>query len=173
MTAARPLFLVGFMGAGKSTVGPILAKSLGLPFADLDDVIESGTGMTVDALFAERGEEGFRAAEYDALEAVLETGPAVVACGGGIVTYEDSRSVLAAGGDVVYLAVTADESLDRVRGQLHGRPLLRGADPAGAATLLGLRERLYDQVADFTVDTVDRSPADVARRIQEWVAMQS
>jgi shikimate kinase len=165
---SRPLFLVGFMGAGKSTVGPILAKKLGRPFTDLDDEIEAQTGETVAELFAEGGEEGFRLAERDALVRVLASGPAVVACGGGIVTDGLSRILLMAGGDVVYLAVTSDEALDRVSGQCAGRPLLQGADPAGAAALLGLRERLYEMAADFTVDTVGRSPAEVADRILEW-----
>jgi len=168
----KPVILVGFMGAGKSTVGPILADALGRPFTDLDDVIELETGMSVDDLFAERGEEGFREAEFEALSGVIGAGPSVVACGGGIVTYDDSRRLLE-GGDVAYLAVTADESLHRVQHELSGRPLLRGADPAGAAALLGLRERLYEQVADLTVDTVGHSPADVARRIEQWLAARS
>jgi shikimate kinase len=169
----RPLFLVGFMGAGKTTVGRLLAGTLGRPFTDLDESIESRTGRSIDDLFTDLGEEGFRDAERDALAAVARERDAVVACGGGIVTDDHSREALAASGDVVYLEVSADEALARVRDRLVGRPLLQGADPAGAAALLGLRERLYEAVADLTVDTVGRSPEEVADRIAAWAVIES
>jgi len=168
----RPLFLVGFMGAGKSTVGPILAARLGRPFIDLDDVIEDETGRTVAQLFDEVGEDGFREAERHALSAVAKEPSMIVACGGGIVVNADSRALLSASGDVVYLTVSADEALSRVHDQLESRPLLQGADPAGAASLLGLRERLYEQVADLTVGTVGHTPAEVADRIAEWTVLE-
>jgi shikimate kinase len=168
MSSIQPIFLVGFMGAGKSTVGPVLAEHLGVAFIDLDEVIERETGTSIDDLFTLGGEEGFRVAERDALAGVMCDGPAVVACGGGIVTDELSRGLLTGAGDVIYLAVTADESFARVKDRLAGRPLLKGADPAGAAALLGLRERLYEQVADFTIDTVGKTPDEVAARIVTW-----
>jgi shikimate kinase len=170
--AVRPQFLIGFMGAGKSTVGPILAERLGRPFTDLDDVIEGETGRTIAELFDEVGEDGFREAERHALRTVARDPAAIVACGGGIVVDRDSRELLAASGDVIYLTVSADEALARVRDQLERRPLLQGADPAGAAALLGLRERLYEQVADFTVGTVGHTPATVADRIAEWTVLE-
>ena len=173
MSRSRPIFLVGFMGAGKSTVGPILARDLGEDFVDLDCRIELATGSTIAELFDERGEEGFRVAERDALERAISEAPAVVACGGGIVTDELSRGVLTHGGDVVYLAVTAHEALARVHDQLETRPLLQGADPAGAAALLGLRERLYKKVADLTVDTVGRTPDEIAATIAAWAEVRS
>jgi shikimate kinase len=168
----RPLFLVGFMGAGKTTVGRILADSLGRRFVDLDRAIEESTGRSVDQLFEEVGEEGFRDAERDALTVAALDAGSVVACGGGIVTDDASREALANAGDVAYLEVSAGEALARVGGRFGGRPLLQGADPAGAAALLGLRERLYEEVADFTVDTVGRTPAEVAERIAAWVVLE-
>lgn len=172
MSRSRPIFLVGFMGAGKSTVGPVLARALGERFVDLDERIEFATGRTIAELFDERGEDGFREAEREALERVAAEPPSVVACGGGIVTDALSREVLELG-DVVYLAVTAREALARVHDKLASRPLLQGADPAGAAALLGLRERLYEQVADFTVDTVGRTPDQIAATIAEWAEVGS
>jgi shikimate kinase len=168
----RPLFLVGFMGAGKTTVGHLLAAELSRPFIDLDTVIEERTGRSIAELFAEEGEEGFRDAEREALEEVADLDSVVVACGGGIVTDALSREVLSGAGDVVYLEVDADSALARVGGELTSRPLLRGADPAGAAALLGLRELLYEEVADFSVDTVGLRPEQVAERIAAWAVLQ-
>jgi shikimate kinase len=168
----RPIYLVGFMGAGKSTVGRIVASKLARPFSDLDKEIEITEGRGVDELFATVGESGFRDLEWAAVERMSAHPDAVVACGGGIVTHGRSVQVLRRTGDVVYLVVTADEALSRVKGEIHGRPLLAGPSPAGAAALLGLRERLYEAVADFTVDTVGRSAEDVADRIVEWQAIQ-
>jgi shikimate kinase len=165
----RPLYLIGFMGAGKSTVGRLVAALLERPFCDLDKEIEITAGRGIDEIFQQLGEIGFRDLEYAALERICGHPDAVVACGGGIVTDERSVDCLRQTGDVVYLAVTANEALARIAGELHGRPLLAGPDPAGAASLLGLRERLYERAADFTVDTVGRTADTVAQRIIEWL----
>jgi shikimate kinase len=160
------------MGAGKSTVGRILSRLLDRPFCDLDKEIEITAGRGIDEIFETDGEDGFRDLEFAALERICGHPDAVVACGGGIVTNERSVEILESTGDVVYLSVTADEALARVAGELHGRPLLAGPDPAGAAALLGLRERLYERVADFTIDTVGKSPDTVATRIIEWLELE-
>src|SRR5664280_1125274 len=169
----RPLYIVGFMGAGKSTVGRILSQMLDRPFCDLDKEIEITAGRGIDEIFESMGEEGFRDLEFEVLERVCGHADAVVACGGGIVTEERSVERLRATGDVVYLMVTADEALARVSSELHGRPLLSGPSPAGAAALLGLRERLYEAVADFSIDTVDKTPDEVAKRIMEWLELET
>ena len=165
----RPVFLIGFMGAGKSTVGAMVATRLGRPFVDLDGEIERETGRTATELFAAEGEEGFRAAERAALEAVAHHPGLVVACGGGVVTDEGSRAILRESGTVVYLQVSSDEALARVGSELAGRPLLRGGDPAAAAALLRLRERLYETAADIVVDTLHRTPGQVADEVVSLV----
>lgn len=168
----RPLFLIGFMGAGKTTVGRLLATRLDRSFTDLDRWIEESTERSVDELFEQRGEDGFRDLERHALAEAAKRSDAVVACGGGIVTDDESRKLLAESGDVAYLAVSADVALERVGADTLGRPLLVGADPVGAASLLGLRERLYEEAADFTADTVGHTPDEVAERIAEWVVLE-
>jgi shikimate kinase len=160
------LFLVGFMGSGKSTVGRILAKRLGFPFTDLDRAIERSAGATIPKIFAERGEPAFRALEHDELAKLGELPDHVVACGGGVVVDDGSRALLKVLGRVVYLRVTADEALARI-GSTGNRPLLAGGDPlALSRTLLASRESLYEAVADTTVDTSGLTPAQVADAVE-------
>ncbi len=161
----RPLFIIGFMGAGKSTVGGIVAARLGRPFVDLDGEIERETGRKVADLFAEDGESGFRDAERAALLAVSRQPGVVVACGGGVVTDDRSHAILRESGTVVYLQVSPEEAVARVGSDISGRPLLRGADPGSAAALLASRERLYQAAADITIDTADRAPEEIADEI--------
>jgi len=160
----RGVYLIGFMGAGKTTVGRLLAERLGVSFVDLDDEIVAEQGEEVAAIFAERGESGFRDAERAAL-ARLGSSDAVVACGGGVVTDAGSRALLACAGTVVYLQVSSEEALARVGCETSGRPLLRDGDPAAAASLLAARESLYAAAADLTVVTTARSPQAVVDEI--------
>ncbi len=155
------IFLVGFMGAGKSTVGGILARRLGLTFVDLDRMVETSAGRTVAQLWAESGEETFRAAESAALASLVDVEPSVVACGGGVVLAPENRAALKMLGRVVYLTVSAEEALARVGGG-DSRPLLAGGGAPVAQRLLEARESLYRAVAYAVVDTIGRSPQDVA-----------
>ena len=155
------IFLVGFMGAGKSTVGRLVASRLGLPFADLDEMVEDAAGRTVAHLWAESGEETFRAAESDALASLAAAAPSVVACGGGVVLADANRSLLKSLGRVVYLTVSAEEALARIGGG-DSRPLIAGGGATMAPRLLEARDALYGAVADVVVTTTGRSPEDVA-----------
>lgn len=165
----RPLLLIGFMGAGKTTVGRLVADALGRPFCDLDTEIEGSTGRTVDELFATLGETGFRDREREALRRLCGREGLVVACGGGVVTDEGSRALLRECGDVIYLIVSSEEALARVGSEHSGRPLLRGTSADAAASLLHSRERLYEAEADFGVLTSGRTPQEIADRIVTWV----
>lgn len=156
------LFLIGFMGAGKSTAAREIAESLGRPCVDLDETIEREASRPVARIFAEDGEDVFRALESAALETLSGASPSVVACGGGIVVRAENRAALKRLGTVVYLKVTSGEALARI-GDAGSRPLLAGASGALAATtLLQARESLYRSVADITVDTVGSTAAQVA-----------
>jgi shikimate kinase len=156
------VFLVGFMGSGKSTVGRMLGRRLGLPFIDLDRAIEARVGMPVSEIFATRGEPAFRDLEHEELAGLRGLSRTVVACGGGVIVEDRCRALLKQLGTVVYLRVTADEALARI-GSTEGRPLLAGADPVALGrTLLASRVSLYEAVADATVDTSGLTPAQVA-----------
>ncbi len=158
------VYLVGFMGAGKSTVGRLLAARLEMPFVDLDERIEARSGRSVDEIFAATGEPGFRVREHDELVSLEQESPAIVACGGGVILSDENRAFLKRTGTVVYVKVTAAEALARV-GDSHTRPLLAGGGAQIASTILQAREALYRAVADITVDTVGKTPDRVVDEI--------
>jgi shikimate kinase len=149
------IVLVGFMGAGKSTVGALLAAELGLPFADLDQVIEQQQGRAIPDIFAAGGEAAFRAVEHESLAAFLAGPDAVLAVGGGAVEHPASQRLLRSV-TVVYLRVGYDEALRRV-GRDAGRPMLARPD---LADVYRRRQAGYESVATLTVATEGR-PADV------------
>lgn len=159
------VFLVGFMGAGKSTVADIVARRLGRPCVDLDDRIAASAGMSVGAIFAEKGEDAFRELESAQLALLEAEPPSIVACGGGIVLRDSNRALLGRMGFVIYLRVSAGETLARI-GNDQTRPLLSGPGGVLAATrLLEARESLYAAVADVTIETVGCSKAEVAEQV--------
>jgi shikimate kinase len=162
------VFLVGFMGAGKSTVGRIVAQRMGLPFVDLDEMVEQAAGRTVARIWADAGEAAFRAAESEALASLASVVPSVVACGGGVVLADANRAALRSLGRVVYLRVSAEEALARVGGG-DSRPLLAGGGAAVAQRLLEAREALYTAVADAVIETTGRGPEDVADDVVQTI----
>lgn len=157
----RHVFLIGFMGSGKSTVGRLAAERLGRGFVDLDERIVEREGRPIPAIFAEDGEAAFRMAESAALAEIAAMPPSVVACGGGIVLDDANRAALGSLGLVVYLRVSAEEALARI-GDTSGRPLLCGGGADMAAALLRSREALYEATGDVMVPTAGRGPAQVA-----------
>ncbi len=160
-----PIFLIGFMGSGKTTVGGLLAERLGWSFADLDDLIVRSAGLTVAEIFAREGEEGFRRRETEAVRAAAAGRRSVVATGGGAACREENLALMLASGRVVALAVSAAEAVRRA-GSRSGRPLLDdSADPLAAATaLLSARQAFYAR-AHLRVETDRRTPAEAAGEI--------
>jgi shikimate kinase/3-dehydroquinate synthase len=150
------IVLVGFMGAGKTTVGRLLAAELALPFADLDLAIESRHSRSVKTIFAEDGEPAFRDIEHQTLAQVLAGPDLVLAVGGGAVEHAGSRRLLGPA-RVVYLHVDYDEALGRVGGDA-GRPMLARPDLAEV-----YRRRLagYQEVATLTIRTGGRATKQV------------
>jgi shikimate kinase len=159
------VFLVGFMGAGKSTVSRLVGKRLDRPAVDIDTEIETTAGRSVREIFEDVGEDAFRELETERLRLLADAEPSIVACGGGIVMRDENRVMLKDLGTVVYLKVSAGETLARV-GSDGTRPLLSGPGGVIAATrLLEARESTYSAVADVTIDTVGRSADDVAEDV--------
>lgn len=157
------LVLVGLMGSGKTTVGRRVAKTLGRPFGDSDQVIEAATGRTVRDIWLADGEPVFRALETDALRSALAADtPSVIAAAGGIVLSFENRTILK-DADAFVVWLTADPSILVVRAQRGDhRPLLDGDAEAALLAMATERESLYRDVADVTVDAGERSADDVA-----------
>ncbi len=160
----RPLFLLGFMGAGKSTVGPLLAKALGVSFVDLDSLIEERSGKTIETIFQEEGEAAFRSYETDLLKEVVFRGKGgvVVATGGGVVTREENWEVLKKGLAVALMA--SPKELETRLGEGEGRPLLQRSEDW--RNILKARDPLYRK-ASLVVDTTGLTPREVVKIIVE------
>ena len=167
MKAPQNLFLIGPMGAGKSAVGRQIAKALHLSFLDSDDEIESRTGVDIPFIFEKEGEEGFRKREAKVIDDLSALENIVLATGGGAVTDPQSRSRLGARGFVVYLYTTVDQQVARtVKGR--ERPMLADGDSRKILEdLMAVRDPLYREIADLTVETDGRRVKAVANEIIE------
>jgi shikimate kinase len=165
MKASSNVFLVGPMGAGKSTIGRLLATELRLDFKDTDKEIEDRSGVDIPWIFDMEGEEGFRNREAAMLLELSQLDQILLATGGGIVMKNENRKVLASAGRVVYLMTTIDEQVRRTNRDKK-RPLLQAENPRQILTdLMEVRHPLYEEVADYTIDTDGRSPKSVASEL--------
>jgi shikimate kinase len=155
--------LVGAPGAGKSTVGVLVAAALGVEFRDTDADIVAAAGKPVSEIFIDDGEDVFRAMERAAVAAALDDFPGVLALGGGAVLADETRARLR-GHAVVYLSVELSDAVNRV-GLGVGRPLLAINPRATLKHLLDQRRPLYEEVATITVVTDGRAPDEIAEEI--------
>jgi shikimate kinase len=167
----KPIFLIGFMGTGKSTVGLLLAAKLERRFVDLDAVIEEEAHMTIPEIFFGEREAGFRAREAAALRRVAAQGPQLVAVGGGAPAHGDNMDFMLHAGKVVCLTASVDDLVRRI-GSADTRPMLAGKDVrAEIEKLLPERQRFYAR-AQLTIDTSGLVPSQVARQIADELERQ-
>ncbi|MDD1782122.1 shikimate kinase AroK [Enterovibrio sp. ZSDZ35] len=167
MAEKRNIFLVGPMGAGKSTIGRHLAQQLHMEFFDSDTVIEERTGADIAWVFDVEGEEGFRAREEHVINDLTEKQGIVLATGGGSIKSRESRNRLSARGIVVYLETTIEKQLARTQRDKK-RPLLQTEQPREVLEALAdERNPLYEEIADYVVRTDDQSAKVVANQIIE------
>jgi shikimate kinase len=161
----RHLYLAGYRGSGKSTVGRVIAEKVGRPWIDLDDEIETTQGRSIRDIFADGGEAIFRDLEEAALASVASRSPAVISLGGGAVLRDSNRRQIADSGVCVWLQIDAQTALNRLTADLttaERRPALTTLPPRQEVeSLLAMREPLYRQVADVRVDTVGRTLDDI------------
>jgi len=147
----RSIVLVGMMGVGKSSVGRRLGARLGIPFVDADTEIERAAGMSISDIFARHGEPDFRSGEARVIARLLESGPQVLATGGGAVMNPDTRALIKARGVSIWLSAEFEVLMRRISKRKNERPLLQTADPAATLRrLLAERDPIYAQ-ADITV----------------------
>lgn len=153
------------MGAGKSTIGRLLAKELRLPFRDSDKEIEQRTGASIPLIFDVEGEQGFREREHVAIIELCSMRGVVLATGGGAVLRPDNRQVLRSGGRVIYLCTSVEQQLDRTSRD-RNRPLLQKPNPREILTgLMVVRDPLYRDIADIIIQTDERPPRLVVQEI--------
>jgi shikimate kinase len=161
----RNLILIGPMGAGKSTIGRLLAKELRLPFKDSDKEIEQRTGADIPWIFDVEGEQGFRDREQSMIEELCGQDGVVLATGGGAVLRPANRQALRGGGRVVYLHTSVEQQVERTSRD-RNRPLLRSADPGKVLSdLMAIRDPLYREIADIIIETDERPPRMVVQEI--------
>ncbi|MGD0730424.1 MAG: shikimate kinase [Terracidiphilus sp.] len=170
-TQPRRIVLTGFMGSGKSTVGPLLAARLGWKFVDADDVIEAETGVRIAELFARHGEARFREQEHEAIRRLTSGDSLVLALGGGAIEHQATRSLLlgAPGTLLVHLEVELATTLARCRGTEHARPIL--ADQENLANRYWSRLPLY-RAAHVSIAVDALTPDEVVEAIVRAAALQ-
>ena len=170
MKGKRNIFLIGPMGAGKTTIGKQLAQLLHLEFVDTDHEIEARTGAPIDWIFDIEGEKGFRVREKEIIAELSQRQGIVLATGGGAVVEAENRTFLAGRGIVVYLETSIEQQLERTRKDKR-RPLLQNNDDP-EATLVELhkeRSEQYREIADITVATNENSIKSVANKIANQI----
>ena len=162
----KRIFLIGPMGAGKSTLGRRLARALHFDYCDTDDVLVERTGASISLIFDVEGEDGFRDREANLLQELTERDDIVLATGGGIVLREENRRILRERGFVVYLHAPLDRLFERTSKDT-SRPLLQTENPREKlGQILKERAALYEQTADICVDTDNYSIAQLVNHIK-------
>jgi shikimate kinase len=165
MNIPGSLFLVGPMGAGKSTIGRQLSKRLNKEFHDSDHEIEARTGVDIPLIFELEGEAGFRKREQAVIEELTRIPDIILATGGGAILDPENRRNLGTRGRVIYLHASVNQQLKRTRRD-RNRPLLQIADPrAKLEELTAIRDPLYREIADVIIETDGKRVRDVVRQI--------
>lgn len=165
-------FLTGYMGSGKTTIGKKLASKLGYEFVDLDHFIESEYKMTIPEIFADKGENEFRAMEHNALKKIIERDNLVIACGGGTPCYYDNMQLMNNNGVTVYLKMSADALVSRLANAKEKRPLIANKTPDELRKFvtrqLEKREDFYHK-AQYTVKGKDLDVEELATFVKQQV----
>lgn len=160
------------MGAGKTTIGRLLAKQLGREFYDSDVEIERKTGVKIPLIFELEGEAGFRKRETAAIEELSQLKHVVVATGGGAVLNPHNRALLKNSGSIIYLRAKVNDLYQRTRHD-KSRPLLQGANPRQKLEQLYIvRDPIYTELADYIVDTGAQSAAEITAFIEQLLLQQ-
>lgn len=165
MSLPKRVVLVGPMGAGKSTIGRLLARELGYRFLDSDRIIEERCGANIPWIFDVEGEDGFRQRETSMLDELSNEVGTVLATGGGAVMRAENHGLLKKNAVVVYLKTSIDQQVERTRKD-RNRPLLQNDDPEGVLRrLFAIRDPLYTELADIVMFTDRKSPRLVVRQL--------
>ena len=166
------IFLIGFMGAGKSTIARALVQRLHCPLVEMDEEIVKEQSMTINDIFEKYGEDRIRDIESQFILDLGKRKTSVVSCGGGVVVRPDNTRYMKQSGKVVYLQASAETVYDRVKGSSN-RPILKGQmNVEYIAQLMEKRRSLYEAAADFTVVTDGKSAEEIAGEIMKKLEAQ-
>ncbi|WP_428241376.1 shikimate kinase AroK [Gynuella sp.] len=175
MSKIPNIYLIGPMGAGKSTIGRLLSEEFNLPFIDSDKIIEERAGADIPWIFDLEGEEGFRRRELSVIEDLTQLESVILATGGGAILKEENRRNLRSRGVVIYLKASVRQQIERTEKD-RNRPLLQTDNREEVLRkLVTARSPLYDETADIVVDTDHKLPKNVIKEIieqlssREWV----
>lgn len=167
------IYLIGIMGAGKTTVGKKLAEILGFEFIDVDQEIIRRTGVSISHIFEVESEQGFRDRESHLLQEISERSRQVVSTGGGIVVRQENQSVMRGSGTVVYLNVPIGVLWNRLKGCQH-RPLLQGPDPRNKLKeMMQVRAPMYAEASNIEITVHSDSAIKTAHKIKDALARMS
>jgi shikimate kinase len=170
----RNIFLIGPMGAGKSTIGRTLAKELKLDFYDYDDVIEERTGADISWIDDVEGEEGYRRREQKVIEELTQKTNIVLATGGGVIMTPENRNALAGRGTVIYLKTSLQQQFERTKRDSTKRPMLQTKDLEKRLEQLRMEcEPLYEELSDVSFDTDRLTVKSVATHIIKYIYGES
>lgn len=162
---ANNIYLIGFMGVGKSAVARQLHQKLNLPLIEMDQEIVDRQGMEISEIFARHGEAFFRDLESDLIKEIANGDGAIVSCGGGAVLRKENVDAMQQSGKVILLTAEPETILDRVKGFSH-RPLLKGKmDVASIRELMDQRKQAYENACQFFVTTDGKLPEEIADEI--------
>lgn len=161
----KNIFLIGFMGSGKSTIARLLAKETGKELIEMDETIEADAGCSINQIFEKHGECYFRDLESELVVHIAEKGGAVVSCGGGAVLRAENVENMKKNGIIVYLSATPETIYKRVRNSTH-RPLLNGNMNVEYITqLMEKRLPIYENAADVVVDVNGKEKSEIVKEI--------
>ena len=159
------IFLIGFMGVGKSTIAKILAKELQMELVEMDETIEAESGMSINAIFEQYGEQHFRNLESALVERIAQKGGAVVSCGGGAVLREQNVQRMKESGELIFLSATPETIYERVKHSTK-RPLLNGnMNVEYIASLMERRREVYEGAADTVISTDGKYKSQIVDEI--------
>ena len=161
----KNIFLIGFMGVGKSTIAKILAKELDAELVEMDETIETEAGITINEIFEKYGEQHFRDLESALVERIADKGGVVVSCGGGAVLRKENVAAMKKNGRVIFLSATPETIFERVRFSTN-RPLLNGnMNVEYIAQLMERRREVYEQAADVVIFTDGKEKSQIIKEI--------
>ncbi|MCR4567108.1 MAG: shikimate kinase [Pseudobutyrivibrio sp.] len=164
------IYLIGFMGTGKTTVAKNLQKFLPFQLVEMDEAIERVEAMTIPEIFEKKGEEGFRMAETQLLSIISKEKNQIISCGGGIVLKPENISIMKETGTVVRLTSSPEVIYERVN-RNSNRPLVQGKDLSEIQKMIDSREKYYADAADIVVDSGINTPEEVASEIIKQLAL--